>query len=195
MEGLVRPCFIVSSSPGLGGGPGADVKHTSLLLPPSGFILTGCDTSSLRRQEGGLTTRQPLTSFLSFSLYSPSPFQKKKNLLLVLSPVFCPPWGANPRQDRPLLVALHSSDMPQSASDLRGRSHVGHTLTPRFVFLSSSPLVSPHHSGLKKWEAMTFFNFWGELFCVDLPFLFSFLLSPTLQQTLLHASVRMKRLQ
>lgn len=56
-----------------------------------------------------------------------------------LSLVFCTPFlhsGVNPTLGRPPLVVLLFSAVPESASDWRGRSNVGHTLTPELVFLS-----------------------------------------------------------
>lgn len=88
--------------------------------------------------ERGITTRPPSTSVAPSHLTSSLFFFL--NLLLVLSQVFCTPFlcfGANPTQDRPLLVVLLFSDVSECAPDLRGRSHVGHALTLEFVFLSS----------------------------------------------------------
>lgn len=66
--------------------------------------------------------------------------------LLVLSNVFCAPFlhcGANPSQNRPLVVMLLFSDLSECAPDLRGRSHVGHILTLE-VFSFFFPVL--HHS-------------------------------------------------
>lgn len=66
--------------------------------------------------------------------------------LPVLSHVFCTPFlrhGANPAEGRPPVMMLVFSDVSECAPDLRGRSHVGHTLelgfccpqTPRLSIL------------------------------------------------------------
>lgn len=55
--------------------------------------------------------------------------------LPVLSRVFCPPLlrhGANPTEKRPPVMMLVFSDVSECATDLRGRSHVGHTLVLGF---------------------------------------------------------------
>lgn len=80
--------------------------------------------------------------------------------LLVCSHVFCTPFlrcGANPTQDRPLTVMLLFSDVSECAQDLRGRSHVGHTLALEFVIFLSSIflLLLPLQIGSFIWGGLT----------------------------------------
>lgn len=123
-------------------------------------MVPGSDASSPCQAMGkGIATRPPPTS-LPPTIPLHSVFSPFFNLLLVLPQVFCTPffhYGANPTQNRPLVVMLLFSDVSECAPDSRGRSHVGHTLMPEFVFLSSTlPFIMPFQIRGFVWSGFIF---------------------------------------
>lgn len=61
--------------------------------------------------------------------------------------------GANPTENRPPVVMLLFSDVCECAPDLRGRSHVGHTLKLELVFFSvlHLPVAFPNKRLYVEW--------------------------------------------